>query len=149
MNFKNMLSLVLMVSLVTGLPLLGACAGQSPVATQPEGTVPMPGNVTPQQAFTLIQENQDNPDFVILDVRTPEEFADAHIENAININFYSETFRDELNRLDRNKIYLVYCASSNRSTKALTTMSELGFKEAYNMLGGMGQWESEGLPTIK
>jgi len=62
-----------------------------------------------KDAYTLIQKNKGNPDFVILDVRTPAEFADEHIENAINLDYYSETFRDDLNKLDKTKTYLIYC----------------------------------------
>jgi len=82
-------------------------------------------------------------------VRTPAEFAGEHIENATNIDFYSETFRDTLNNLDRNKTYLAYCAVGGRSGSALDIMVELNFREAYNILGGINQWKAEGLPTVK
>jgi len=82
-------------------------------------------------------------------VRTPEEFADGHIENAINLDYYSETFGDELNKLDKNKTYLVYCRSGRRSRNALDIMEELNFREAYNMSGGIIEWKAEGLPTTK
>ena len=134
--------LVLSVSLVIGAILTGGCVGQVN-----EAPTQITENITPQEAFTLIQDNQDNPDFVILDVRTPEEFADGHIENAINLDYYSETFRDELNKLDKNKKYLIYCRSGNRSGKTLNIMERLNFREVYNMLGGIIQWEAEGLPT--
>jgi rhodanese-related sulfurtransferase len=106
-------------------------------------------DITAQQASTLIQNNQDNTDFVIIDVRTPGEFAQGHIENASNLDYQSETFRDELNNLDKDKTYLVYCGSGGRSAGALAIMKELGFMEAYNMLGGISQWQAEGLPTTK
>jgi len=102
-------------------------------------------DITPQEAFTLIKENQDNPDFVIIDVRTPEEFADGYIENAINTDFRSESFRDELNKLDKNKTYLIYCRSGVRSGNALDIMAELNFREVYNVLGGITAWKAEGL----
>ena len=106
-------------------------------------------NITPPEAFTLIQDNQNNPDFVIFDVRTPEEFADGHIENAINLDYYSETFGDELNKLDKKKTYLIYCRSGNRSGKALNIMATLNFREVYNMSGGILEWEAAGLPTTE
>lgn len=104
-------------------------------------------NITPPEAFALIQDNHNNPDFVILDVRTPEEFADGHIENAINLDYYSETFQDELDKLDKKKTYLIYCRSGKRSSNALNIAGELEFREAYNMLGGIIEWKAEGLPT--
>ena len=106
-------------------------------------------NITPPEAFALIQDNQNNPDFVIIDVRTPEEFADGHIENAINLDYYSETFQDELNKLDKNKTYLIYCRSGNRSGKALNIMEERNFREVYNVSDGIIAWEAAELPTVK
>src|SRR4030042_1942402 len=117
--------------------------------TPPEAPTQIIADITVQEAFTLIEDNQDNPDFVIIDVRTPGEFAGGHIENATNIDKNSETFRDELNNLDKDKTYLVYCGSGGRSASALAIMEELGFMEAYNMLGGVSQWKAEGLPTTK
>ena len=134
---------VLTVLLIIGAVLTGGCAPAQEAPTQ------IIENVTPQEAFTLIQDNKNNPDFVIIDVRTPEEFAQEHIENAINIDYYSETFRDELNNLDKNKNYLIYCRSGNRSGSALNIMAELNFREAYNMRGGINEWKAEGLPTTK
>ena len=117
--------------------------------TPPEAPTQIIADITVQEALTLIEDNQDNPDFVILDVRTHEEFAPGHIENATNIDKNSETFQDEINNLDKDKIYLVYCGSGGRSASALAIMQELGFMEAYNMLGGISQWQAEGLPVTE
>ena len=134
---KNLVALALLVALVTVVTLTSGCA-----TTTIE-------DITPQEAFTLIQNNQDNPDFVILDVRTPEEFAEEHIEDAINLDFRSETFRDELDKLDKSRTYLVHCRSGGRSRNALDIVAELNFREAYNMLGGIIQWKAEGFPTTE
>jgi len=106
-------------------------------------------SITPKEAYTLIQNNKGNPDFVILDVRTPAEFADEHIENAVNLDFYSENFRDDLNKLDKSNTYIVYCRTGSRSGKSLEIMKELGFREVYNISGGIVGWKAEGLPTTK
>ena len=143
------LLLVLPALLVIGVVLTGGCVGTETVTPNQETQTQIIENITPQEAFTLIQDNQDNPDFVILDVRTPEEFADGHIENAINLDYYFETFRDELNKLDKNKKYLIYCRSGNRSGKALNIMEEVNFREVYNMVGGIIEWGAEGLPITK
>jgi len=82
-------------------------------------------------------------------VRTPAEFTAEHIENATNINFYSKTFRDMLNNLDKNKTYLIYCRVGGRSGSALDIMAELNFKEVYNLSWGINQWKTAGLPTVK
>jgi len=139
MGMKNFMVLVLSVSLVVGVTVISSCIGTKTTTK----------DITPQEAFTLIQKNQNNPDFVIIDVRTPEEFGGEHIEQAININFYSETFRDTLNALDKNKTYLIYCQVGGRSGSALDIMAELNFKEVYNILGGINQWKAEGLPTVE
>lgn len=106
-------------------------------------------DITPVEAFDLIQENNENTDFIILDVRTEPEFKSGHIENAENIDYYSEGFKDELGALDKNITYLIYCASGNRSGRTLKMMDEMGFQEAYNVLGGIKGWKSKGLPVVE
>jgi len=138
---KKWLLLFLVTLIIWVMPISG-CVGQETPAQIIE-------DITPQEAFALIQDNQNNPDFVIIDVRTPEEFAEGHIENAVNLDYYSETFRDELNKLDKNKTYLIYCRSGRRSSNALSVMEELGFREAYNVLGGIIEWKAEGLPIVE
>jgi rhodanese-related sulfurtransferase len=108
-------------------------------------------SITPQKAFALTQENQDNPDFVIIDIRPPEEFAQGHIEDAINIDYRSEDFREELDKLAKDKTYLIYysCACGGIDGKTLDMMKELNFQEVYKISGGLNQWKNEGLPTVK
>lgn len=141
MKQKFLLVFILSIMLVTGTMLISSCA-------EKVTKVPII-DIYPQEAFSLIKENIDNPDFVILDVRTPEEFSDGHIEDAINIDFNSQDFRDNINRLDRSKTYLVYCRTANRSRGAVNIMEELEFTQIYHILGGIVQWEKEGLPIIK
>ena len=102
-----------------------------------------------QEAFELIQSNQGNPDFVIVDIRTPEEFNEGHIENSVNTDFYSETFREELDKFDKSKTYFIYCRSGNRSGRAMPVMKELGFQEVYNLSAGIKDWIAEGLPVVQ
>ena len=106
-------------------------------------------NIAPVNAYELIQKHQTDENFVILDVRTPAEFAQGYIENAINVDFYSKTFLDELQKLDKEKTYLLYCRSGNRSGKTLKLMEELQFKTVYNMTGGIRQWIAEEQPITK
>ncbi|MGB2814659.1 MAG: rhodanese-like domain-containing protein [Dehalococcoidales bacterium] len=101
-----------------------------------------------QEAFELIQSNQGNPDFVIVDIRTPEEFNEGHIENSVNTDFYSETFREELDKFDKSKTYFIYCRSGNRSGRAMPVMKELGFQEVYNLSAGIKEWIAEGLLAL-
>ena len=87
MSLKNLMALVLSISLVIGTVLTGGCVSNEPTTIEtPTRTIK---DITTQEAFDLIQDNQDNPDFVILDVRTAAEFAEGHIENAENIGNYA------------------------------------------------------------
>jgi len=106
-------------------------------------------DVAAQEAFDLIQQNKGNPDFLIIDVRTPEEFKDGHIENAILIDFYAENFTDEIAKLDREKTFFIYCRSGNRSGQALDIIAELGFQEVYNLSAGIREWIAQGFPIVK
>jgi len=106
-------------------------------------------DISVKEVYDLIGKNKDNQSFIIIDVRTPKEFADERIENAVNIDYYSKEFQNELNKLDKEKTYLIYCLSGNRSGRALAIMKELGFREVYNMLGGIIQWKAERYPLFK
>ncbi len=108
--------------------------------------VPALGDITVAQADALIRENSGNPDFVILDVRTAGEYNGGYITGAQNLDYYSSNFVNGLNALDRSKMYLVVCQSGRRSAFTLEIMQRMGFREAYNMLGGMNQWQAQGLP---
>lgn len=143
MKAKKLMKLAAWLVLPVALVLVSGCAGGTETATQ------VIGDITTQEASAMIQENAGNPGFVILDVRTPEEYADGHIEKALNLDYYSETFRDELDELDKGKTYLVYCRSGKRSRAAADIMEELGFGNGYNMRGGIVQWQEDGLPTVK
>ncbi len=105
-----------------------------------------PRNVSPMEASALIRENAGNGDFLILDVRTPGEFAGGHLEGAVLIDYRSPAFREEVARLDRGKEYLVYCRTANRSAKAVGIMKELGFLRLLHLKGGIVRWSEEGLP---
>ncbi len=79
----------------------------------------------------------------IVDVRTPEEMADGHIEGAIGIDYKADNFKEEIGKLDRDGEYLLYCRSGNRSGKAMKLMSGMGFKKMYNMEGGYLAWSEK------
>jgi rhodanese-related sulfurtransferase len=84
------------------------------------------------------------PGTVVLDVRTPAEFAAGHLAGAVNIDSSSADFRDRLASLDQGRSYAVYCHSGRRSAAALDVMSELGFTKSYDLAGGMGAWVASG-----
>jgi rhodanese-related sulfurtransferase len=105
--------------------------------------------VSPKEASALIEKHKGNPDFVILDIRTPGEYQSGHIENSIMIDFYSKTFEEEVNRLDKGKTYLIYCRSGNRSTRSLELFQKLKFQKIYHLSSGINGWKSEGLPVVE
>lgn len=110
---------------------LSACAGESNAAVT---------NLNVSE-FTNVLATED---VVILDVRTPAEFSDGHIANAINIDAQSGNFAAEIEALDKTKTYAVYCRSGNRSGTATQIMAEAGFSKLYNMNGGTIDWTNSG-----
>ena len=86
---------------------------------------------------------------VVLDVRTPEEYKEGHIPGAVLIDFTSDDFAKEVAKLDKDKTYLVYCASGGRSARSCKKMAQLNFKSLYNLPGGIGAWEKAGKAVEK
>ncbi len=106
-------------------------------------------DIEPKDAFTILEKHREDPDYVPLDVRTPDEYNQGHIENAEFLNIKSSDFEKELEKLDKNKKYLVYCRSGIRSNKAAELMKKHEFKEVYNIIGGFEKWKSKRLPFEK
>ena len=88
-------------------------------------------------------------DGIIIDVRTSQEFNSGHIIDATNIDFYSDDFTDKLKIVRKDVPIYVYCRSGGRSSSAADKMEKLGFTKVYNMIGGIGSWQSKGYETIK
>jgi len=96
-----------------------------------------------QQEDWISQLNAD-PNAVILDVRTEDEWNDGIIPNAINIDIYKgQGFIYAVEELDKSKNYYVYCKAGGRSEQACNIMNQLGFENTYNLIGGMMQWKGE------
>lgn len=111
--------------------------------TQPADDAVVVLHVNPAEAAQLIEEN---PDFIVLDVRTPIEYKHSKIENAVNINYYSFSFKKQIEKLDRDKTYIVHCQTGVRSGKTLPIMLRAGFKNLIHMDGGMKGWKQAKLP---
>ncbi|MCH6199403.1 rhodanese-like domain-containing protein [Aquiflexum sp. LQ15W] len=86
---------------------------------------------------------------VILDIRTPEEIAEGHIEGATFINWTGGNFEEEVSKLNRKKTYYVYCRSAKRTIPATEKMMGLGFKKIYMLEGGLNNWVESGKPVTK
>jgi len=106
-------------------------------------------DVTCEEAFKMIKKNKDEPDFVILDVRTPEEYAEDHLEGSRNIDYNSPDFTSKLEEMNKNNTYIVYCRSGVRSRNAANSMSKVGYNKIYNVLGGIMECKSKGMKVVK
>jgi thioredoxin len=93
-----------------------------------------------QQLLTETKNNQ------IIDVRTEGEFMEEHLHNAININFNGNDFEANIKKLDKTKPTFIYCLSGGRSGSAMEIFAKNGFKQVYNMQGGILQWKGDQLP---
>ena len=82
----------------------------------------------------------------LIDVRTPEEFADGHLTGAINSDYRGGDFAEEIKTWKKDKVYYLYCATGNRSGKAAELMKAAGFQHIYN-IGGYQELREAGLPT--
>lgn len=123
--------------LAIAITVITACSMQA----QQHGEVVK--NVDPTSFNQLISSGKG----IILDVRTPEEVAGGTIPNASIINFYDEDFVDKINLMNKDKEIYVYCRSGGRSAKAADLLLKNGFKNVYNLDGGITAWQSAGLPV--
>jgi len=137
------------VSLIFSLLVIGLLFSNACTSGNPNETGHVNKDITVKEAHQMIRDNSGNENFIILDTRTPAEFNQGHIENSAILDYRDPAFKQELEKLDRNKKYLVYCRSGNRSGKTLNMMKKLGFKEAYNMKGGILAWSKAGYELIK
>ena len=134
--------------LLSTLFAIAGCVGNPPAVSAPDDGVPPPyGLISPDDAVRVILASQDDPGFVLLDIRTTAEVAEGHLSGTANLDFYSPTFRDELAQLDRDRIYLIYCRTGNRTGQTRTIMSELGFEKVYDLDGGIRTWKNLGYPV--
>lgn len=104
-----MKSLLGLISLI-----LGTNSGAAPTTAAPSSDV-----------------NRSN--VVIIDVRTPQEFGQGHVNKSLNIDFLNDSFKNQISKLDRNKLYGLYCRSGNRSGQALKLMKQMGFTQVENL----------------
>ena len=81
-----------------------------------------------------------NSDIQLIDVRTPNEYEEGHIDNATLIDFLADNFKDKVQSLDKNKPVYLYCRSGGRSGRASKILKELGFIEIYDLKGGYMAW---------
>ena len=101
--------------------------------------------VEPQELINILETKEVH----LVDVRTPKEFNKGFIENSINIDFSSPTFKEEIRKLDTSKPIVVYCRSGRRSAISTKTLVKVGFTEIYDLKGGIINWKREGYQLVK
>ena len=105
-------------------------------------------DIFPAEAWELISKYWKSDEMVIIDVSTPQEYQDLHLEGAINVNLLSRFFKARLDVMDKSTAYVVYCKVGGRSKVAQKLMQRFGFQTVYNITGGTLLWEEEGLPFV-
>ena len=141
---------VVQLAAVASVLTLAACGGdddepaaESPAEQSAAEFAVEPGLVTPQQALTLVENG-----VTVIDLRTPEEYAEGHLADSVLIDFYEPDFRDQIAALDADQPYVIYCRSGNRSAQAYEIMADLGFDEVYDIDGGIIAMADAGLPLV-
>lgn len=138
----------LICSALAAVALLTATRAEDKPA-KPETSAPAAKkykNLNPE-TFDAMRKSEKNA--VVLDVRTKEEYDNGHIPGSTLLDFQSPDFEKQLAKLDKNKTYLVHCASGGRSARACKKMDALNFPKVYNLQGGMSAWEKAGKPVEK
>ena len=100
--------------------------------------------VTPVEMQTILHSENAQ----LIDVRTPEEYSEGHIENSQNIDYFSTTFDQDILVLDKTKPVIVYCRSGKRSGESSKILKKAGFITVYDMEGGILNWKEKGLEVI-
>ena len=143
MNPRRAVALVLSTLLaVIGLSACSGSEAEVSVTQGPAATVqPAAGSELDATEFAAALKA---PETVILDVRTPAEFAEGHLPGAVNIDVQAPDFASQVAALDPNVPYAVYCRTGNRSQVALDVMAQMGVTDAYHLGGGVGAWQQAG-----
>lgn len=102
--------------------------------------VTIPVDLGPEKFKTSMESN---PEAVLIDVRKPEEVAQGKIGNPRNMDFYNPDFKENLLKLDKEKAYFLYCRSGRRSMVTANFLTQNGFKNVYNLKGGIIAWNQK------
>ena len=140
---------ILLLVLTTICLGLGALLAQDAVekkVSKPETSAKSaePKNVTPDEVEQLMKSD---PKPLIVDVRTPQEFANGHIAGAKNIDINDPDFAKKIGALNAKSPVIVHCAAGRRGAKALPTLSQHKFPAIYHMNGGLNAWKAAGKPV--
>lgn len=144
MVMNNSLKLNSMVLIFASLFAILSC--NSPSENGDSGSFK---NINAEESKQMIDENSKNDQFIILDTRTTGEYKQGHIQNSVFLDFSAKDFYTKVAALDKEKSYLIYCHSGGRSGITMDYMKKNGFKEAWNMSGGIVSWSRSGFKLTK
>jgi len=133
--------------LISSALLFCSCSEPKQVESNPPAESPSSWNVqdvTPVDAQKLLAENKD---VRVLDVRTSEEYAEGHIAGAVNVDFKSPNFAENVAKLDKNTTYIIHCRSGRRSSNSLPILKENNFGTVYHLNKGYNAWKDAGMLT--
>lgn len=148
-------TIIILVTIIGIIGLIAVISNQAQNSNQNNAQAqPVNQLAVTKTTLNTVQElqarlTQNNPNDVLLDVRTPEEFGAGHLKNAINVDYESPNFTSEIAKLDKSKTYIVFCRSGNRAIGASDMMLKQGFKNIVYSNEGITAWESAGFQTIK
>jgi rhodanese-related sulfurtransferase len=106
------------------------------------------GKDVPKLTVEEFDKKRTEKDTVVLDVRTPEEFKAGHVPGAVNLDIGDKDFDKKVEKLDKDKTYIVHCARGGRSARAAAKMKS-NFANLYDFSGGMTAWQKAGKPVEK
>jgi rhodanese-related sulfurtransferase len=144
------LAAVVLAFVLAGVLLAIGCVSNSTVPQTDEVNDWGIKNISPEEAYNLINNNRNNPDFMVIDVRLSKWLAYGYIEGSINIPLNTSNlaaFESKIASLDKNKTYLTYCPDGCGA--AARIMNSLGFNRIYDISGGYKSWVEKGLPIIE
>jgi len=131
--------IVLLTASLAAMPVVNA-AGPANAATE---------TIAVNAALNYVDSHEDA---IVIDVRTPAEYDMSHITDAVNVNVQDDSFAELAAALDPEKTYIVHCTKNpvdGRSSRALETLRELGFRNLYSLEGGYVAWKEAELPLTE
>lgn len=105
--------------------------------TEPSNSATQRGKVILVSPADFKEKSQNQ---TIIDIRTPQEYRQGHLKNAVNINLFDRAFLEEIDKLDKSKPVFIYCRTGNRTSSASKKMLNLGFQQVYDLKGGISNW---------
>lgn len=111
--------------------------------------VPQQNIISEKIASSDFRSKTEDQNVQLIDVRTPKEFNEGHINKAKNIDFFDTNFLAKMSELNKDAPLYIYCRSGNRSGKAAAKLKELGFKEVYDLKGGVLDWKKNDLKLVQ